>query len=210
MGQSRPLYLFIFVLFTFKFNWQIYSLKLKKHRWCAWDSNPGRQDGRRRRIHWAMVAPLKVHICYWLVKRTKIMVSILIQEFTRGHFFASILEVDGRYSFVDLWIWKSEKLNRFCGFVDLKKWKIEQVLWIWKSEILNRSVWNWKCVLQYSSSVWPNQCLQKCALFWNLKNGFFHPTFGPVVDVIKPFWSKSRFPQNYKNELSFFCWLNMH
>ena len=134
MCQSRPLYLFIFVLFTFKFNWQIYSLKLKKHRWCAWDSNPGRQDGRRRRIHWAMVAPLKVHICYWLVKRTKIMVSILIQEFTRGHFFASILEVDGRYSFVDLWIWKSEKLNMFCGFVDLKKWKIEQVLWICGSE----------------------------------------------------------------------------
>ena len=32
--------------------------KLKKHRWCAWDSNPGRQDGRRRRIHWAIAAPL--------------------------------------------------------------------------------------------------------------------------------------------------------
>ena len=28
----------------------------KKHRWFAWDSNPGRQDGRRRRIHWAMAA----------------------------------------------------------------------------------------------------------------------------------------------------------
>ena len=24
-----------------------------KHRWCAWDSNPGQQDGRHRRIHWA-------------------------------------------------------------------------------------------------------------------------------------------------------------
>ena len=28
-----------------------------KHRWHAWESNPGRQDGRRRRIHWAMAAP---------------------------------------------------------------------------------------------------------------------------------------------------------
>ena len=26
-------------------------------RWCAWDSNPGGHDGRRRRIHWAMAAP---------------------------------------------------------------------------------------------------------------------------------------------------------
>ena len=35
------------------------QFKLKKRRWCAWDSNPGRQDGRRKRIHWAMAAPLK-------------------------------------------------------------------------------------------------------------------------------------------------------
>ena len=25
----------------------------KKHRWCAWNSNPGRQDGKHRKIHWA-------------------------------------------------------------------------------------------------------------------------------------------------------------
>ena len=29
----------------------------KKHRWRAWDSNPGPQGGRRRRIHWAIAAP---------------------------------------------------------------------------------------------------------------------------------------------------------
>ena len=29
---------------------------MKKHRWCAWDSNPGPQDGRRRRNHRAMAA----------------------------------------------------------------------------------------------------------------------------------------------------------
>ena len=28
-----------------------------KHGWCAWDSNPGPKDGRRRHIHWAMAAP---------------------------------------------------------------------------------------------------------------------------------------------------------
>ena len=31
----------------------------KKHRWYAWDSNPGWLDGRRRRIHWAMAAPIR-------------------------------------------------------------------------------------------------------------------------------------------------------
>ena len=31
---------------------------MKKRRWRAWDSNLGRQDGRRRQFHWAMAAPL--------------------------------------------------------------------------------------------------------------------------------------------------------
>ena len=59
MGQSRPLFVF-FVLFTFQFKWQIYNLNninWKKRRWCAWDLNPGRHDGRRRQIHWAIAAP---------------------------------------------------------------------------------------------------------------------------------------------------------
>ena len=29
-------------------------------RWCAWDSNSGQQDCRRRRIHRAMAAPITV------------------------------------------------------------------------------------------------------------------------------------------------------
>ena len=41
----------------------LYSIKyctfdlFKKLRWCACDSNPEWQDGRRRRFHWAMPAP---------------------------------------------------------------------------------------------------------------------------------------------------------
>ena len=31
-------------------------LTWKKHRWCAWDSNLGPQNGRRRQNHWAMAA----------------------------------------------------------------------------------------------------------------------------------------------------------
>ena len=38
-------------------NIQLERYKLKKHRWCAWNSNPWRQDGRRRKIHWDMAAP---------------------------------------------------------------------------------------------------------------------------------------------------------
>ena len=55
MGQSRPLFLFIFVFSTChdlnsNLNW-------KKCRWCAWDLNPGWHYGRRERIHWATAAP---------------------------------------------------------------------------------------------------------------------------------------------------------
>ena len=38
-------------------NIQFEQYKLKKRIWCAWDMNPGRQDGRCRRNHWAMAAP---------------------------------------------------------------------------------------------------------------------------------------------------------
>ena len=65
---NPSLFLFIFVHFTFEINWQIYSLNYnnwKKHRWCTWDSNPGRQDGRLRQIHWTMAAPLTL-LSYWL------------------------------------------------------------------------------------------------------------------------------------------------
>ena len=58
MGQSRPL----FDLFSF-FSLATISTQIeKKHRWCAWDSNPGPQDGRRRRNHGAMAATQKIKI----------------------------------------------------------------------------------------------------------------------------------------------------
>ena len=49
------LFLFIFVNFL-----DTISIKNgKKHSWCAWDSNPGPQDGRRRQNHGAMAARVK-------------------------------------------------------------------------------------------------------------------------------------------------------
>ena len=43
----------------------------KKCRWCAWDLNPGRQEGRRRQIHWATAAPhlyiiVVLHFYRWI------------------------------------------------------------------------------------------------------------------------------------------------
>ena len=52
-NKQKEALLFIFVFST----WHISNINWFKHRWCAWDSNPGRQDGRCRQIHWAMVAP---------------------------------------------------------------------------------------------------------------------------------------------------------
>ena len=42
--------------FIFVFSTLHKSMHRWKQKWCVWDWNPGRQDGRRRRIHWAMAA----------------------------------------------------------------------------------------------------------------------------------------------------------
>ena len=59
MGQSRALFVYFrsFHIPIQMTNKQFEQNKLKKHWCCAWDSNPGRQDRRRRQIHWAIVAP---------------------------------------------------------------------------------------------------------------------------------------------------------
>ena len=44
---------FSFILVLFSFQHQLY--KLKKHRWCPWDSNLGSQYGRRRRNQGAII-----------------------------------------------------------------------------------------------------------------------------------------------------------
>ena len=49
MGQSRPFLFSFFPRYNLNTNW-------KKRRWCAWDSNPGPQDGKRRQNHGAMAA----------------------------------------------------------------------------------------------------------------------------------------------------------
>ena len=51
-----PASLCLFLLFSrYNFN----NTNWKKHRWCAWDSNLGPQDGRRRQNHGAMAATQK-------------------------------------------------------------------------------------------------------------------------------------------------------
>ena len=57
MGQSQPLFRLFSpfsqsnnnynIGFSFNFN----NINGRKRRWFAWDSNPGREDGRRRRNH---------------------------------------------------------------------------------------------------------------------------------------------------------------
>ena len=60
--QSSPYFFCKFVpflasfLFIFVLSKPQLTNRLKKQRCCAWDSNTGPQDGRARRIHWAMVA----------------------------------------------------------------------------------------------------------------------------------------------------------
>ena len=51
IGNSWPRFVYFRLFHIIKINLNWY-----KHRWCAWDSNPGHQDGKRRRVHWAMAA----------------------------------------------------------------------------------------------------------------------------------------------------------
>ena len=54
-SADAGIFLLIFVLFTFQFKCKgcnFNCINWKIHRWWAWDSNLGWQDGRRRRIHW--------------------------------------------------------------------------------------------------------------------------------------------------------------
>ena len=45
-----------FCLFSLFSQYNFNNTNWKKHRWCAWDSNSGPQDGRRRWSHGAMAA----------------------------------------------------------------------------------------------------------------------------------------------------------
>ena len=66
-GQSRPLFVYFrsFHIPIQMTNIQFEQYKLKKHRWCAWDSNPRWQYGSRRQIHWAIAAPpISPFICF--------------------------------------------------------------------------------------------------------------------------------------------------
>ena len=52
MGQSRPLFVYSHPFSHYNFN----NTNWEMCWWCAWDLNPGPQDGRRRRDHGAMAA----------------------------------------------------------------------------------------------------------------------------------------------------------
>ena len=57
-----------FCLFSF-FSCYNFNTNWKKCRWCAWDSNLGPQDGRRRWNHWAMELILLncIKSCYYVL-----------------------------------------------------------------------------------------------------------------------------------------------
>ena len=123
MVQSRPLFPFIFV-FPMRHNLNS-NLKWKKRRWCAWDLNPGWQDGRRERIHWATAAPLTDNVsagAHCSVSRCgKIQIFNILKVFG---FWVRIYSANGKIFYLvngqklkkDIAIW-----SHWCTFVH---WKI--------------------------------------------------------------------------------------
>ena len=111
MGQSQPLFLY-FRFFTFQSKWQIYNLNCvnwKKWRNCAGNSNLGRQDGRRRRIHWAMAAP------HALVTLLLCSIPKLI-DLRNSHCHVKPIDIRNTFSFLKIAI--SRKLEVFTSQCD--------------------------------------------------------------------------------------------
>ena len=55
MGQTQPLYVY-FCPFLNTMTYMVQILIIKRKDAFGWNSNPGQQDGRRRRIHWDKAA----------------------------------------------------------------------------------------------------------------------------------------------------------
>ena len=74
-----PLFLFI-IVFSTCYNLNS-NLNCLKRRWCAWDSNPGWQDGRSRQIHWTTAAPQLLAGVWWDVLCRRVVASHPLQNF---------------------------------------------------------------------------------------------------------------------------------
>ena len=66
-GPIPASFSFIFILFLFQQQYS-FNFNMKKHKWCASDSNPGPQDGKRRQNHKAMAAAPKLFRSFALRK----------------------------------------------------------------------------------------------------------------------------------------------
>ena len=67
--QSRSLFRLFSSFYHSNIDYNFNNTYWKKHRWCAWDSNPVPQDGRRRWNHGAMAATPGWPIYYLLRRR---------------------------------------------------------------------------------------------------------------------------------------------
>ena len=89
---------------------------MKKHRWRAWDLNPGRQDGRSRWIHWAMAAPPLSLLCWSTLMSPFVCLLAsflsLALSFSRSTMFAFL----SLSSFVCSFLWV-DLLPFLCSFV---------------------------------------------------------------------------------------------
>ena len=75
MGEARPLFVYFRSFLTSKGQT---NLTIIDKRWCAWESNPGQQDGRQRWLHWAMAAPMALRYIPWFYFQMKVNIIHLM------------------------------------------------------------------------------------------------------------------------------------
>ena len=135
MGQPG-LFFCLFSLFS-SHGMEKYSTNLtineKKRRWHAWESNPGRQDGRCRRIHRAMGVTQSINSYLWLPNTYKgsftlaFFINVFVRRFCHryqlylNHWYLISLTVPWEVTFLKIELFLFFKLLRpkVCGFACL-------------------------------------------------------------------------------------------
>ena len=129
------------------------QFKLIKHRHCAWDSNPGRQDGTCRQIHSATAVPQTIILFEIFFKMGQIVLTFFTHQ--------SLLETLFRFH----WI----KFRSKCKNISRQKCN-KNFYWIFKFRQFSQKCKNFEDA--------PPPSKKNSNIFWqNSKNGFFFEFF---------------------------------
>ena len=92
---------------------------MKKRRWRTWDSNPGRQDGRHRRILWAMAAPIIfIFVCWNNCSAVLKDITLILKSPCMNHLQLKFLQI---FFFVKYIYWAPDTVTQIIYHLIIKR-----------------------------------------------------------------------------------------